>query len=324
MLDAFWRAVAYCIHPRVIGLSLVPLAVMVVAAFVFGYFFWDGAVASLATWIESREWIQSALSWFGVTEASSMHAAVAKLLLLVLVSPLVVMASLLLVAMFMTPAMVDLVGERRFAELEKKRGGSFFVSVVWSVASTAMAMLALLLSAPLWLIPPLILVLPPLIWGWLTYRVFAFDALATHASQEERKAIMHKYRSTLLLMGILSGFLGAAPSLLWASGLTFVALAFVMVPLAIWVYTMVFALASLWFAHFCLDALHRKRLEAGALPVAPPDMPVAESVPAKAAASAPLMEASSAPPSKPEEPTVPAALEDGRSSANDKGEGDKP
>ena len=35
-----------------------------------------------------------------------------------------VLLCLLLVAMFMTPAMVDLVGQRRFAGLERKRGGS--------------------------------------------------------------------------------------------------------------------------------------------------------------------------------------------------------
>jgi hypothetical protein len=78
---------------------------------------------------------------------------------------------------------------------------------------------------PLWLVPPLVLILPPLIWGWLTYRVFAFDALATHASGDERKAILREHRGSLLVMGVLSGYLGAAPSLLWASGAMFIALA---------------------------------------------------------------------------------------------------
>ena len=29
MLDAFWRALAYCLHPRVVLLSLLPLLLMV-------------------------------------------------------------------------------------------------------------------------------------------------------------------------------------------------------------------------------------------------------------------------------------------------------
>jgi hypothetical protein len=112
---------------------------------------------------------------------------------------------------------------------------------------------------PLWLVPPLVLILPPLIWGWLTYRVFAYDALAQHASSAERKTILREHRGSLLIMGILSGYLGAAPSLLWASGAMFVALAPLLVPVAIWIYTLVFAFASLWFAHFTLAALQRMR-----------------------------------------------------------------
>ncbi len=322
MLDAFWRAVAYCIHPRVIGLSLLPLAVMAVLAFVFGYFFWDGSVAALASWIEARETVQTMLSWLNFSDAGNVHQAVARLLLVVMISPLVVMASLLLVALFMTPSMVDLVGERRFTVLEKKRGGSLVVSALWSVGSTAMALLALILSSPLWLIPPLIVVLPPLIWGWLTYRVFAFDALATHASSEERKFIMHKYRGTLLVMGIFSGFLGAAPSLLWASGLTFIALAFVTVPLAIWIYTMVFALASLWFAHFCLDALRRRRLETGALPVVASPVPAQSPLAANSAEPAEPVDTSAQDGSANTDITEDAAIVREEKNASPKNEGD--
>ena len=60
-------------------------------------------------------------------------------------------------------------------------------------------------------------------------------------------------------MGVLSGYLGAAPSLLWASGAMFIALAPLLVPVAIWIYTLVFAFASLWFAHFTLAALQKLR-----------------------------------------------------------------
>ena len=44
-----------------------------------------------------------------------------------------------------------------------------------------------------------------------------------------------------------------------ASGAIFVALAPVLVPLAIWIYALVFAFSSLWFAHYCLSALEQLR-----------------------------------------------------------------
>jgi hypothetical protein len=111
------------------------------------------------------------------------------------------------------------------------------------------------------LIPPLVLVLPPVIWGWLTYRVFAFDVLAEHASKEERHALLAQHRIPLLVMGVLTGYLGAAPSLLWASGAMFIALAPLLVPLAIWIYALVFAFASLWFTHYLLAALSALRAQ---------------------------------------------------------------
>ena len=39
----------------------------------------------------------------------------------------------------------------------------------------------------------------------------------------------------------------------------FVAMAPILVPLAIWIYTLVFAFSSLWFSHFTLMALEQLR-----------------------------------------------------------------
>jgi hypothetical protein len=140
-----------------------------------------------------------------------------------------------------------------------------------------LALIALLISVPLWLVPPLILVLPPLIWGWLTYRVMAFDALAEHASVEERREIFRRHRGWLLGIGVFCGYLGAAPSLLWASGALFVAAFVFLAPVAIWIYTLIFALSSLWFAHYCLSALETLRAEA-ALAAAPAVAPAAATI----------------------------------------------
>jgi len=109
----------------------------------------------------------------------------------------------------------------------------------------------------MWLVPPLAMLLPALIWGWLTYRVMAYDVLAEFASAQERQALMARHRMGFLGMGVIIGLMGAAPSLVWASGVLFAAAFVILVPLAIWIYTLVFA-----FAHFGLSALHNMRLEA--------------------------------------------------------------
>lgn len=292
MLDAFWRALAYCMHPRVIGLSMLPLALMTVLSFGMGYFFWASSVQAVEIWLSGLGFYQTLSGWLSAAGLSGALALLPASLVLMLVTPAILVVSLLLVAAFMTSAMAELVAQRRFPSLERKRGGSLLAAIWWSLVSTVLAVLALLVSMPLWLIPPLILVLPPLIWGWLTYRVFAFDSLAAHASREERQIILKEHRGSLLAMGVLTGYLGAAPSLLWASGALFVALAPVLVPLAIWIYTLVFALASLWFSHYTLSALEALRSRLAAIEVRDPQdggLPVALSPVASTPGSPPAL-----------------------------------
>jgi phosphatidylglycerophosphatase A len=271
IFSAFWRAAAYCLHPRVIALSFLPLAVMVALSFALGYFFWEPAIDSVSAWLEANELVSIALGWLDSIGGGGLRAVLGPLLVLLLVTPLIVIVALLLVGVVMTPSLAALVAERRFPLLEKKRGASTLGSVMWSLASTVMALLAMVASMPLWLIPPLVMVLPPLIWGWLTYRVFAFDVLTEHASAQERRRLFVAHRHQFLLLGVMSGYLGALPSLLWASGAMFIAMAPLLVPLAIWVYTLVFAFSSLWFAHFALEALSRLRASDSAAVVAPAD-----------------------------------------------------
>jgi hypothetical protein len=274
LVDSSWRAVAYCLHPKVVALSVLPLVLMVAASFLLGYLFWDAAVSAMLRWLEGWAPFAWAMQWMTTLGLPEVKPLLAPLFVLVLVTPLIVLLALLLVALLMTPAIVDLVAQRRFPDLQRLRGGSFWRSVAWSLWSTVLALLALVASIPLWLIPPLVLILPPLIWGWLTYRVFAFDALAEHASVAERRELFEQHRWVLLGMGVLCGYLGAAPSLLWASGAVFVALAPLLVPLAVWIYALVFAFAALWFTHYLLAALEDlRRQRQAAEAVAPPPEP---------------------------------------------------
>ena len=265
LLDSFWRAAMYCLHPRVVALSVLPLVIMVVLSLGLGYFFWEDALSAVRSNLESYALINRMAGWLEGLGLGSLRLVLAPALVLFLAIPVIVIACLLFVAIFMTPAMVALVAERRFPLLERKKGGSLLASLVWSLGSTVLAVIALLVSIPLWLIPPLILILPPLIWGWLTYRVMSYDSLVDHASREERRQIFKENRVSLLGIGVISGYLGAAPSLIWASGAMFVAMAPVLVPLAIWIYTLVFAFSSLWFSHYTLAALEQLRKENDAL-----------------------------------------------------------
>lgn len=261
LIDSFWRSAMYCLYPRVIVLSVLPLVLIVALSWLLGYFYWDTAVTFVRAWLDASSWLAVVWRWLEGVGLPDLKTVVAPLLVIFSFTPLVVVACLLAVSFLMTPALTRMVAERRFVGLQRKQGGSLVASLSWTFFSMVLALGALVLTLPMWLVPPLALLLPALIWGWLTYRVMAFDVLAEFASAPERQTLMARHRMSFLSMGMITGLLGAAPSLVWASGALFAAAFVILVPVAIWIYTLVFAFSSLWFAHFGLAALHALREE---------------------------------------------------------------
>ena len=267
LLDSFWRAALYCLHPKVIALSLLPLLLLAVVGGVLGYFFWDGAVHAVWLWVSESAFFSTILDFFTRFGMGGFRTAIAPLIVIALATPVLIVFVMLVVALLMTPALLKLVSSRRFESLAKSGQASVWRSAAWSLGSTLVALFLLLLSIPLWFVPPLIMILPPLIWGWLTYRVMSFDALADHATVDERRAIFKEHRMALLGIGIVAGYLGAMPSLIWAAGAMAAVFAIVLMPIALWLYTLIFAFSSLWFIHYCLGALEHHR---AAQVIAPP------------------------------------------------------
>jgi hypothetical protein len=217
--------------------------------------------------------VASLLTWLEAMGGGAFRAVLAPLIVVALTVPLIVVLALLLVAWTVTPALVDWVAHRRFAGLERRGGAAgWWASALWSLGCTVLAVGVLALSLPLWFVPPLAVVIPPLVWGWLAARVFSFDTLALHATPQERRFIMHERRWKLLGMGVVCGLMGSLPSLIWALGALTLVFAPLLVLASVWLYTLVFAFASLWFTHFTLAQLTRLRL-----PPAPPTAPAASS-----------------------------------------------
>jgi hypothetical protein len=93
---------------------------------------------------------------------------------------------------------------------------------------------------------------------------------------------MAEHRFQLLLLGVVTGFLGAAPTLIWAVSALALVLAPLMVAATVWLYTLVFAFSALWFAHYLLAALAELRAAAAAAVVTPtpePDASAPEPMP---------------------------------------------
>jgi hypothetical protein len=170
-----------------------------------------------------------------------------------------VLLSLLVVTAWMLPALVAWVQRRRFADLPR-RAGRLEPQAWWQVLAAVLTALSfLLVSSPLWLLPPLVMVLPPLIWGWLCARVVSLAVWAPYASREERRILWQRHQAVLLTMGWVCGGLATLPTLIWVSGTAWATAFAVLVPLAMGLYVAVFAWAGLWFAHYGLAVLSHLR-----------------------------------------------------------------
>jgi hypothetical protein len=262
VLKSFGFALVGTMHPRMLWLSLRPFLIVSVLWGCLIWLTWTPALELLSIFLTTSiftSWIQDGLIWAGFENA---RAWIAPLFFVMLIIPLITISLLVFIAFSTVPAIVNIVAKQAaYQDLDYKRGGGFFGSMIYTLWSALICLALVLLTLPVWWVPPLVAVLPPLLWGWLTMRLMSYDVLANHASSEERDVLLEKYRWSLLTMGIVSGMLGAVPTFFWATS----ALALILFPIvsfvALWIYSLIFVFAALWFSHFLLDALKELRQE---------------------------------------------------------------
>ena len=264
VLTAFGRAIVSQLHVRMLLLTVLPFVLSIA---IWGVVLWLCLNAMMdwtqAFFIENDGFSTASevLTWLGL---ATLKAVVVPLISMWILLPLMIFTALVFVAAMAMPFISRHVGGRHYKGLERRKGGSFLGSLWMSVSSFAVFIVLWLVSLPLSFVLPFMFVAQAALWGWVTYRVMAYDALADFADAEERKAILRKHRWPLLCIGTLSGLLGAAPMLLWLGGAVFLFFLPVFATGAIWLYVLVFVFTGLWFQHYCLQALASYRVEHGA------------------------------------------------------------
>jgi hypothetical protein len=223
---------------------------------VFGHLIWPGVVSALLwtiilvfSWAAAVDAIMSTIEgfgWIGDKISASVWAAgtvlfLVKLFVALAFVPLVYITSAVLVATVALPMMLDRVGLRDYADLEQRRGGSNMGSIGNTLVALLWFVLVMVASLPLWLIPGVALVAPVLATGWLSQRIFGYDALMRHADRDELIRLRQEHRPQMLLLG------GGTTLLAYVPVVNIVAPAF----------------SGLAFVHFLLEALRRERRERG-------------------------------------------------------------
>jgi len=271
---AYGRALRSQFSSRMLLLSVVPLLLSLA---LWGSLLYAGMQPLL-------DWLQGLFLDYGLYQTSGsllatlglgfLKTLVVPLVAMLVLLPLMIVTSLLFIGVGAMPAIARHVSRVQFPQLERREGGSFMGSLGVNLSGIVVFALLWLVTLPLYALAPLALVVQALLWGWLTARVMSYDALSIHASLEERQAIVRGRRRQLLVIGAISGLLGALPGVVWIGGaLISVVLFPVLAVLSIWLYLVIFIFTGLWFQYYCLQALADLR---GAQP------PAAGAVPARA------------------------------------------
>lgn len=256
---ALSRALKSVVSPRTLWASVLPF---LIAAFGWGALFWltwRGLVADVHVLFDELGISDALHQLFAWLHLGALDAAVVPFFVVMLLMPVVVLTMVVLTTA-LTPIFVnDFFVKQRYAHLEARHGGNWFGSLRHALWSLLIAIALLVVSMPLWLIPPLVVILPPAIWGWLTARILSYDMLAYHAAEAERSQIVRENRWSLLLIGIACTLLGALPTAIWVFSFWTLALFPLIAVAMLWIYALVTVFSALWFGYFCLDALERLR-----------------------------------------------------------------
>jgi CysZ protein len=207
LIEALRRALRDLVQPRIIGLIIWPVLLATLLwgglALLFRAPLYASAQQWLASYGMSGTYFGISIAWLG--------DSLALLLFFAILIPLINITALLITSAFAMPLLLRYVSEKDYAELETKGGGNIWGSVWNTLIGVTIFCVLWIVTLPLWLIPPLAVVLPILLSAYLNQKLFGYDALADHASQPEYKTLVRQTRSNLWLLAILVAFIQFIP-----------------------------------------------------------------------------------------------------------------
>jgi hypothetical protein len=216
------------------------------------------ALHDLLFGLELTHWVEATFRLFGI---EGVLVVIVPILYGTLLLALAIVTALFIIGTVAMPAVVEHIAQRNYPRLERKSGGSLTGSISNALASTGLCVVGWIVTMPLWLLLPMAILFPWFWWGWLTKRILRYDALAAHASPEERHELYRRHRTGFAVLGFGVAALNFVPPL------------FFIVPIY----------SGIVFTHFglrALEALRAERAAAGGLGVPAGPEPAGAGAPA--------------------------------------------
>ncbi len=213
-MNDFWKAIGLSLRdmfrPQMLAILLLPALIAIIIWGAVGYLFWK----PIMLWAETEgirvlfldRVPESIFQWFHLNP-ESIAMALSGMMLLAIMLPLIVISALVVTSVVATPVVLRFIAKKYYPDV-KRSGAETLVSGVINVVKSILLYIFLwIITIPLWLVPGFQFLLPILLNTWLNYKVFSYDAMIEHATQEERKDIQKKSRDYLLLLGLVASLM---------------------------------------------------------------------------------------------------------------------
>jgi hypothetical protein len=236
---AFKRAAVSQCHPSMLFAVLLPFFIALIGAILLLWFAWT----PLTDWLrdEASQWnvFNRVDEWLVAVGLFSLKIYLVPILAAAVLLPVSGILGLAIAAIFVMPLVLRHVDRREYRDL--KQQGRFSTAVsVWNAVWVSLAFaIGWLLTLPLWLVPPMAVLLSIFWWAFAFSRMMRIDAIVEHASPEERRILLARHNTGFWMIGLICSLINLLPPA--------------------WVFLPVFS--ALVFAHYGLDALQRLRQE---------------------------------------------------------------
>ncbi len=198
-----------------------PIFVSILFWLIIGFIFRENFSELIVLFLNEAgigEWLQNLGSdW--------VSAVIENFIYLMVYIPLVIVTTLIITAIFVMPALINLVANRDYPELKRKYGGSIAGSIINAMLASGVFILIWVVTVPLWAVGAGIIV-PFVAAAFMNQQLFRYDALSEHATKQEIKLICAQNRYSLWGLGLLTGLIQFVPVLNLLAPI-FTALAFI-------------------------------------------------------------------------------------------------
>ncbi|MFA5521977.1 MAG: EI24 domain-containing protein [Castellaniella sp.] len=234
---ALRRALRSLLHPAMLAALFLPFIIALISVIVLLWFFWS----PLNEWLQGQmgrwDMINAFDQWLVTLGLFSFKLYLVPLLAIGLLLPMGGLLGLVIAAIFVMPIVLRHLEKREYVGVERRGEHAVTVGVLNAVLVGAVFIAGWVLTMPLWLMPPLAVLLPLFWWAYAFSRMLRVDALVEHATSAERRWLWRRHNGQYWLLGLCLSLLNLFPPA--------------------WLILPVFS--ALVFAHFSLEALRRHR-----------------------------------------------------------------